>query len=53
MDICKRIVRLNGQRRGQYKCNKKATHKQTDGLPLCEHHYNEWIKKVNKSNTNK
>jgi len=29
-------------------CGRTATQKQDDGLPLCERHYNRWVKKNNK-----
>ena len=29
-------------------CGRNATHKQDDGLPLCERHYNKWKKKLDK-----
>lgn len=29
----------------KWKCDHNATHKQDDGLPLCEKHYNKWRKK--------
>jgi hypothetical protein len=47
---CKRTIREKGGFvHTQRKCGKAATHKQADGLLLCEHHYNKWIAKTNKA----
>ena len=32
-----------------YQCGRNATHKQDDGLPLCEKHYNKWARKKAKA----
>ncbi|KKK63416.1 hypothetical protein LCGC14_2994520 [marine sediment metagenome] len=37
----------------KWKCGRDATHKQDDGLPLCERHYNKWKKKLEKTQSSK
>lgn len=34
---------------GKKNCQKEAVLKATDGRMLCQHHYNKWLKKVNKN----
>ena len=43
---CQRTIKEKGwPGHTQRKCGRAATHKQNDGLPLCERHYNKWRKK--------
>ena len=46
METCQRTI-TNKSWKGhtKRKCGKQATHKQDDGLPLCERHYNKWLLK--------
>ncbi len=45
--LCLRtIINKSWHGRTKRKCNRKATHKQGDGLPLCERHFNKWERKV-------
>ena len=47
---CERTMRTKDWT-GHYswKCGRNATHKQPDGLPLCEKHYNKMLRKIQKS----
>lgn len=48
---CQRTIHMTAfyGKAGTRKCGKKPTHRQLDGLPICEHHYNKLMKKINKS----
>jgi len=48
MKACQRTIRNTGWSGGKRKCHRKATHKQTDGLDICEYHYNKWKQKQDK-----
>ncbi len=50
MGKCQRtIVDKNWTGHRKRKCERVATHKQDDGLPLCERHYNKCLKKIERS----
>lgn len=47
MSICQRAIYMSNAwgKDGKRKCGKNATHIQPGGLPVCEHHYNKYMKK--------
>lgn len=45
---CQRNIQMTNfiGKAGKRKCGKVATHKEDNGLPICEHHYNKLMKKI-------
>jgi hypothetical protein len=54
-DKCQRTIHMSNDfgKAGTRKCGKTATQKQGDGLPVCEYHFQKWIKKQPKQADNK
>lgn len=52
MNKCQRTIHLTNYwgKAGTRKCGRIVTKEQPDGLPVCERHYNKWIKKMEKKN---
>ncbi len=45
---CQRAIHKHDVITGKYseKCGRKATHIQPGNLPVCEHHYNKYFKRI-------
>jgi hypothetical protein len=49
---CQKVTNIKGgffEFRGKKYCQKEAVTQDQSGRKLCQHHYNKWVKKVEKS----